>query len=236
MAAVRPCPATWPRCSTACCPSRHRPQQDPRPDRRSVSGRAAQGLRADGPGGRARCLTCCLSRPAGVGAGWGWRLVLLSLIALFFGCVSTATFGVVALTPGPPCWWWAWPGCWPAAGCPRRKPEGALEAAKWRAFRRYLLNLEDYGTQAEAQEILDRHFAYAVALDVARGGAARRRAAGAHRCPCGRGPWSCPAGSTTRRAPTRCPPTARGRLLQPATNQRPLVLRPRRPAGLRISR
>ena len=33
------------------------------------------------------------------------------------------------------------------------------------AFRRYLLNLEDYGNQAEAQEILDRYFAYAVALD-----------------------------------------------------------------------
>jgi len=49
---------------------------------------------------------------------------------------------------------------------PQRNPAGAAEAAKWRAFRRYLLNLKEYGNQAEAQEILDRHFAYAVALDV----------------------------------------------------------------------
>ncbi|HSN75819.1 MAG TPA: DUF2207 domain-containing protein, partial [Anaerolineae bacterium] len=107
-------------------------------------------------------------RARGRWRGLGMGIALLGVIALFFGCVSSATFGIVALTPG---------GALLAVGLawvlasrwmPRRKPEGALEAAKWRAFRRYLLNLEDYGrgSEAEAQEILDRYFAYAVALDV----------------------------------------------------------------------
>lgn len=96
----------------------------------------------------------------------GVGLVLLSLFALFFGCVAVASFGAVALAPGLALLAvglaWMLASRW----MPRRKPEGAVEAAKWRAFRRYLLNLEDYAGVAAAQEILDRHFAYAVALDV----------------------------------------------------------------------
>ena len=97
--------------------------------------------------------------------GLGVGIVLLGSLALFFGCLAASTFGVIALSPG---FALALVGLvWIVASrwMPRRRPEGALEAAKWRAFRRYLLNLEDYGNQAEAQEILDRYFAYAVALD-----------------------------------------------------------------------
>lgn len=97
--------------------------------------------------------------------GLGVGIVLLGALAFFFGCIGVTAFGAVALTPafalllvGTA---WIVASRW----MPRRRPEGALEAAKWRAFRRYLLNLEDYGNQAEAQEILDRYFAYAVALD-----------------------------------------------------------------------
>ncbi len=43
---------------------------------------------------------------------------------------------------------------------------GAEEASKWQAFQRYLQKLNQYGSLAEAQKILDEHFAYAVALDV----------------------------------------------------------------------
>lgn len=49
---------------------------------------------------------------------------------------------------------------------PQRTTVGAEEAERWLAFRRYLKNLKWYGDLAEAQRILDRHFAYAVALDV----------------------------------------------------------------------
>ncbi len=49
---------------------------------------------------------------------------------------------------------------------PQRSAAGAEEAARWRAFERYLRNLQQYGDTAGAQRILERHFAYAVALDV----------------------------------------------------------------------
>lgn len=49
---------------------------------------------------------------------------------------------------------------------PRRTTAGVEEAQKWLAFRTYLKNLKQYGNVAEAQRILDRYFAYAVALDV----------------------------------------------------------------------
>lgn len=45
-------------------------------------------------------------------------------------------------------------------------PAGAEEAGKWLAFKRYLLNMKQYGSQAEAQTVLDEHFPYAVAMDV----------------------------------------------------------------------
>lgn len=44
--------------------------------------------------------------------------------------------------------------------------EGATEAEQWRRFRAYLQDLKKYGDQADAQDILDRYFAYAVALGV----------------------------------------------------------------------
>ena len=96
----------------------------------------------------------------------GVGIALLGALALFYSCIASLGFGVVALAPGLALLLvgaaWIVASRW----MPRRTPDGALEAAKWRAFRRYLQNLEDYGGQAEAQEILDRYFAYAVALDV----------------------------------------------------------------------
>jgi hypothetical protein len=96
----------------------------------------------------------------------GVGITLLGTLALFYSCMASTAFGAVALAPGFALLLvgmaWTVASRW----MPRRTPEGALEAAKWRAFRRYLLNLEDYGDQAEAQELLDRYFAYAVALDV----------------------------------------------------------------------
>lgn len=47
----------------------------------------------------------------------------------------------------------------------QRTRVGSEEAARWLAFKRYLLNLKQYGTLESAQAILDRDFAYAVALD-----------------------------------------------------------------------
>lgn len=49
---------------------------------------------------------------------------------------------------------------------PRRTTAGIEEAQRWRAFHTYLRNLKQYGNMEQAQRILDRYFAYAVALDV----------------------------------------------------------------------
>jgi len=51
---------------------------------------------------------------------------------------------------------------------PRRTTKGAEEAARWRAFRRYLENLKQYGDQEAAQRILDQDLPYALALGVER--------------------------------------------------------------------
>ena len=73
-----------------------------------------------------------------------------------------------------------WPACAPPVGLaavgllfigvsrwmPRRTTLGIEEASRWRAFRRYLKNLKRFDDAQSAQAILDRHFPYAVALDV----------------------------------------------------------------------
>ena len=48
----------------------------------------------------------------------------------------------------------------------RRNDLGEREAQRWIRFRNYLSDLQRYGDLAAAQAILDRHFAYAVALGV----------------------------------------------------------------------
>lgn len=97
---------------------------------------------------------------------FGRGLVLLAGLVLFAGCLWSREIGPVALTPGLALA--VVGGAWVLASrwMPQRTPKGALEAAKWRAFRRYLLNLEEYGNLAEAQQILDRYFAYGVAMNV----------------------------------------------------------------------
>ncbi len=73
-----------------------------------------------------------------------------------------------------------WPACAPPVGLavvglmligisrwmPQRTTLGIEEAARWRAFRRYLKNLKQFGDLESAQAVLDLHFPYAVALDV----------------------------------------------------------------------
>ncbi len=47
---------------------------------------------------------------------------------------------------------------------PRRTPAGADAVARWRAFKRYLENLEKYTKVEDATEIFDRYLPYAVAF------------------------------------------------------------------------
>jgi uncharacterized membrane protein YgcG len=100
---------------------------------------------------------------------WRWAGQIVVIVGGVLGVVSLC--GMTAL---------GWPACAPPAGLavvglmlmgisrwmPQRTTLGIEEAARWRAFRRYLKNLEQFGDLESAQAVLDRYFPYAVALDV----------------------------------------------------------------------
>jgi len=100
---------------------------------------------------------------------WRWTGQIIVLVA-----AALSVAGLCGMTS------LGWPACAPAVGLvlvgfifmgvsrwmPQRTTLGIEEAARWRAFRRYLKNLKRFGDEQAAQAILDRHFPYAVALDV----------------------------------------------------------------------
>ncbi|NOZ27333.1 MAG: DUF2207 domain-containing protein [Chloroflexi bacterium] len=49
---------------------------------------------------------------------------------------------------------------------PRKTPKGAEAAARWRAFRRYLENIDKYANLEEAKDIFERYLPYAIAFGV----------------------------------------------------------------------
>jgi uncharacterized membrane protein YgcG len=100
---------------------------------------------------------------------WSWagqRVVIAAGVLGLVGLCGTTAVG--------------WAACAPAVGLtvvgllligisrwmPQRTTLGIEEAARWRAFRRYLKNLKLFGDTEDAQAVLDRYFPYAVALDV----------------------------------------------------------------------
>jgi len=100
---------------------------------------------------------------------WRWAGQIVIIAAGALGIVSLC--GMTAL---------GWPACAPPVGLaavgvmlmgisrwmPQRTTLGIEEAVRWRAFRRYLKNLKQFGDLEEAQAVLDLYFPYAVALDV----------------------------------------------------------------------
>lgn len=100
---------------------------------------------------------------------WSWtgqRLVIAAGLLGLVGLCGTTAVGWAAYAP---------PGGLALVGLmlmgvsrwmPQRTTLGIEEAARWRAFRRYLKNIEQFGDLEAAQTALDRYFPYAVALDV----------------------------------------------------------------------
>jgi uncharacterized membrane protein YgcG len=100
---------------------------------------------------------------------WRWAGQVVVIAGGVLGVVSLC--GMTAL---------GWPACAPPIGLavvgltlmgisrwmPQRTTLGIEEAARWRAFRRYLKNLKQFGDLESAQAVLDLYFPYAVALDV----------------------------------------------------------------------
>jgi uncharacterized membrane protein YgcG len=100
---------------------------------------------------------------------WRWAGQRVVIAAALLGAVGLC--GMTAV---------GWAACAPPVGLamvglmlmgvsrwmPQRTTLGIEEAARWRAFRRYLKNLKQFGDLEAAQTALDRYFPYAVALDV----------------------------------------------------------------------
>jgi hypothetical protein len=64
---------------------------------------------------------------------------------------------------------------------PRKTEKGAEAAAKWRAFKRYLQDIEKHRDLAEAAGIFDRYLAYAIAFEIDKGWIRKFSEAGANR-------------------------------------------------------
>ncbi|MFW6135470.1 MAG: DUF2207 domain-containing protein [Chloroflexota bacterium] len=100
---------------------------------------------------------------------WQWAGQIVVIAAGALGVVGLC--GMTAM---------GWAACAPPVGLaavglmliavsrwmPQRTTLGIEEAARWRAFRRYLKNLKQFGDLESAQAVLDLTFPYAVALDV----------------------------------------------------------------------
>jgi hypothetical protein len=98
----------------------------------------------------------------------GWRktgvIVIIAAIAL-------SLIGIVAEG-----WWAVFPAVVAVAlggvlykmgkMMPRKTAQGAEAAARWRAFRRYLDDIDGYEKVSESREIFDRYLAYAVAFGI----------------------------------------------------------------------
>jgi hypothetical protein len=97
----------------------------------------------------------------------GWRKVG---IGLELGAIAFGIVGVLVLN---------WMALFPAAvilalglvvirmsrAMPRKTAAGAEEAAKWRAFRRYLEDLDKYEKVTESSTIIERYLSYAIAFE-----------------------------------------------------------------------
>jgi hypothetical protein len=98
---------------------------------------------------------------------WGqWGVILGVILALFLAMGYADRIGWLALGPALAFFIFGLGLVWVSRHMPRRTDSGVEEAQRWRAFKRYLSNLKQYAGVEDAQKILDRYFAYAVALDV----------------------------------------------------------------------
>jgi hypothetical protein len=66
-----------------------------------------------------------------------------------------------------------------AKAMPKKSAKGAETAAKWRAFKRYLDDIEQYEQVGEATEIFNRYLPYAIAFGIERGFVTKFAAVGA---------------------------------------------------------
>lgn len=95
-----------------------------------------------------------------------WGVILSVMLALILAMNYTERLGWLALAPAASLLLVGVGLILISRWMPRRTDSGVQEAERWRAFKRYLSNLKDYASVIDAQHILDRYFAYAVALGI----------------------------------------------------------------------
>ncbi|MEZ4681732.1 MAG: DUF2207 domain-containing protein [Caldilineaceae bacterium] len=95
-----------------------------------------------------------------------WIVILALIAAVLLAMWYVGTLGWVAVLPALALVITGGVLMMVSRWMPRRTNVGVEEAQRWRAFRTYLRNLKKYGSVEDAQRILDRYFAYAVAFDV----------------------------------------------------------------------
>ena len=83
----------------------------------------------------------------------GWLADLTDLAIIPFLAIGLLGFAVLMV----------------AGAMPRKTASGAEDAAKWRAFKKYLDDIEQYENVDEAKEIFERYLPYAVAFGIERG-------------------------------------------------------------------
>jgi uncharacterized membrane protein YgcG len=98
----------------------------------------------------------------------GGLVVALGVGGFFLGDAVLARYADAAVCPGVAVLGVGVVLLVAAALMPRRTPQGAEEAARWRAFRRYLSDVERYTDVAGAQGIFDRYLPYAIAFGLDR--------------------------------------------------------------------
>jgi hypothetical protein len=95
-----------------------------------------------------------------------WTVILALGAAVLLAIWYVSTLGWVAIWPALALLLTGGVLIYISRHMPRRTNTGVEEAQRWRAFRTYLRNLKKYGNLEDAQRIIDRYFAYAVAFDV----------------------------------------------------------------------
>jgi uncharacterized membrane protein len=97
----------------------------------------------------------------------GWRLVgiVLETAAIVFAVVGVLAFNWMALFPAAVILVIGLVVIQMSRAMPRKTAKGAEEAAKWRAFRRYLEDLDKYEKVTESSAIIERYLSYAIAFE-----------------------------------------------------------------------
>jgi uncharacterized membrane protein len=97
----------------------------------------------------------------------GWRKVgiLLEIVAIVFGVTGVVAFNWMALFPAAVILVLGLVVIRMSRAMPRKTAKGSEEAAKWRAFCRYLEDLDKYDQLTESSKIIERYLSYAIAFE-----------------------------------------------------------------------